>query len=309
MVTYPSDVTSPARTIDPAIRVDGLTKRFGRVVAVDDLSMSVAPGEVFGFLGPNGAGKSTTIRLLLGLIRPTAGRAEIFGCAADDVRRSHRHIAYVPADVSLWPNLTGAEILELLGCVGPGVDAAYRDELVDRFDLRLDKPARTYSTGNRQKVALVAAFATRAPLLVLDEPTSGLDPLMEREFRNCVAAARDRGQTVFLSSHQLAEVETVCDRVAILRAGRLVEIDSIADLRRLRMTVVEVSYRGVRPFLGDIAGVSNVEAPDGERLRFNLTGPPTAALRALATADVTALAMHEPTLEEIFLDYYGETRR
>ena len=271
--------------------------------------MTVAPGEVFGFLGPNGAGKSTTIRLLLGLIRPTAGSAKIFGCAAGDVRRSHRHLAYVPADVALWPALTGAEILELLGRVGLGVDAAYRDELVDRFDLDLDKPARTYSTGNRQKVALVAAFATRAPLLVLDEPTSGLDPLMEREFRSCVAEARERGQTVFLSSHQLPEVEAVCDRVAILRAGRLVEIDSIADLRRLRRTVVEVSYRDVPPSLGDIAGVSSVEPLSGNRLRFSLTGPPVAALRALATAEITALAMHEPTLEEIFLDYYGEAER
>ncbi|MFC5334535.1 ABC transporter ATP-binding protein [Mycobacterium branderi] len=290
----------------PAIRVDGLTKRFGRVVAVQNLSLTVAPGEVFGFLGPNGAGKSTTIRLLLGLIRPTAGGAKIFDCAAGDVRRSHRHIAYVPADVALWPGLTGAEILELLGSVGPGVDAAYRAELVDRFDLELDKPAKTYSTGNRQKVALVAAFATRAALLVLDEPTSGLDPLMERVFRSCVAEARERGQTVFLSSHQLAEVEAVCDRVAILRAGRLVEIDSIAELRRLRRTVVEVSYRGVRPSIADVAGVSGVKQLDGDRLRFNLTGSPVAALRALATADVTALAMREPTLEEIFLDYYGE---
>ena len=271
--------------------------------------MTVAPGEVFGFLGPNGAGKSTTIRLLLGLIRPTAGSAKIFGCAAGDVRRSHRHLAYVPADVALWPALTGAEILELLGRVGLGVDAAYRDELVERFDLDLDKPARTYSTGNRQKVALVAAFATRAPLLVLDEPTSGLDPLMEREFRGCVAEARERGQTVFLSSHQLPEVEAVCDRVGILRAGRLVEIDSIADLRRLRRTVVEVSYRDVPPSLGDIAGVSSVEPLSGNRLRFSLTGPPVAALRALATAEITALAMHEPTLEEIFLDYYGEAER
>jgi len=298
---------SPAGTaFCPAIRVDGLTKRFGRVVAVEDLSMTVAPGEVFGFLGPNGAGKSTTIRLLLGLIRATAGSARIFGCAADDVRQSHRHIAYVPADVALWPRLTGAEILELLGYVGPGVDAAYRDELVDRFDLELDKPARTYSTGNRQKVALVAAFATRAPLLMLDEPTSGMDPLMEREFRGCVAEARGRGQTVFLSSHQLAEVEAVCDRVAILRAGRLVEVDSIADLRGLHQTVVEVSYRGVRPSFENIAGISSVEQLDGERLRFNLTGSPAAALRALAAADITAVTMHEPTLEEIFLAYYGE---
>lgn len=299
-----------ARTAsEPAIRVDGLTKRFGRIAAVEDLSMSVARGEVFGFLGPNGAGKSTTIRLLLGLIRPTAGTVKIFGCPADDVRRAHRHIAYVPADVALWPRLTGAEILELLGSLSTGIDAAYRDELVDRFDLELDKPARTYSTGNRQKVALVAAFATRAPLLVLDEPTGGVDPLMEREFRGCVAEARERGQTVFLSSHQLAEVEAVCDRVAILRAGQLVEVDSITDLRRLQRTVVEVSYRGAQPSLQDVATVSGVEQLDGERLRFNLTGPPAAAIRALATADITALAMHEPTLEEIFLDYYGDSAR
>jgi ABC-2 type transport system ATP-binding protein len=303
-------VRSPARAdLGPAIRVDGLTKRFGRVAAVEDLSMTVAPGEVFGFLGPNGAGKSTTIRLLLGLIRPTAGVAAIFGCAAGDVRRSHRHLAYVPADVALWPKLTGAEILELLARVGLAVDTAYRDELVRRFDLVLDKPARTYSTGNRQKVALVAAFATRAPLLVLDEPTTGLDPLMERQFRRCVAEARERGQTVFLSSHQLSEVEAVCDRVAILRAGRLVEINNIADLRRLRRTVVEVSFRGVQPSFVDIDGVSNVEPLDGDRLRFSLTGSPRAALAALASADITALTMHEPTLEEIFLDYYGTTDR
>ncbi|MCV7026543.1 ABC transporter ATP-binding protein [Mycolicibacterium novocastrense] len=268
--------------------------------------MTVEPGEVFGFLGPNGAGKSTTIRLLLGLISQTAGSAQIFGCAVGDVRRSHSFLAYVPADVALWPRLTGAETLELLGSLGPGVDAPYRDHLVDRFRLELDKPARTYSTGNRQKVAIVAAFATRAPLLVLDEPTSGLDPLMEREFRCCVAEARERGQTVFLSSHQLAEVEAVCDRVAILRAGRIVEIDSIADLRRLRRTVVEVSCRGAPPSLTGVAGVANVEQLSRERLRFSLTGPPGPALQALAAADVTALAMREPTLEEIFLDYYGE---
>ena len=156
----------------------------------------------------------------------------------------------MPADVALWPSLTGAEILELLGNVGPSLDIDYRAELVERFQLDLDRPGKTYSTGNRQKVALVAAFATRAPLLVLDEPTSGLDPLMEREFRRCVNEARERGQTVFLSSHQLAEVEAVCDRVAILRAGRLVEIDTIADLRRLRRTVVEVSYRDVEAAAG-----------------------------------------------------------
>jgi ABC-2 type transport system ATP-binding protein len=294
---------------DVAIRIDSLTKRFGAIVAVDDLSLTVPAGEVFGFLGPNGAGKSTTIRLLLGLIRPSAGSAHIFGVPASDVQRAHRHLAYVPADVALWPTLTGAEILELLGNVGASLDVDYRNDLVERFDLDLDRPGKTYSTGNRQKVALVAAFATRAPLLVLDEPTSGLDPLMEREFRRCIDEARARGQTVFLSSHQLAEVEAVCDRVAILRAGRLVEIDSVAELRRLRRTVVEVSYRDHIPSLGSVAGVSNVENIDGSRLRFRLTGPPGPALQALAAADITALAMREPTLEEIFLDYYGETVR
>jgi ABC-2 type transport system ATP-binding protein len=289
-----------------AVRFDGLTKRFGRVVAVDDLRLDVTPGEVFGFLGPNGAGKSTTIRMLLGLIRPTAGAAHVFGDPAGDVRKAHRHLAYVPADVALWPALTGAEILALLGNLGPGFDTGYRTELVERFALDLDKPGKAYSTGNRQKVALVAAFATRARLLVLDEPTSGLDPLMEREFRRCVQEARERGQTVFLSSHQLTEVEALCDRVAILRAGRLVEIDTISDLRRLRRTVVEVSYRDHTPLLDNVTGVSGVERVSENGLRFSLSGPPGPALRALAAADVTSVVMHEPTLEEIFLDYYGQ---
>ena len=305
-----ASAAAPACTAsDFAIRIDGLTKRFGRIDAVDDLSLTVSQGEVFGFLGPNGAGKSTTIRLLLGLIRPSAGSATVFGDAVGDVRRTHCHLAYVPADVALWPALTGAETLELLGNVGPGVDEGYRTALVRRFQLDLDRAGKTYSTGNRQKVALVAAFATRAPLLILDEPTSGLDPLMEREFRRCVGEARERGQTVFLSSHQLAEVEAVCDRVAILRAGRLVEVDTIADLRRLRRTIVEVSYRGAAPVLQGVPGVSNVENVNGSRTRFSLSGSPAPALQTLVTADVTALTMREPTLEEIFLDYYGETAR
>jgi len=290
----------------PAIRVSGLTKRFGRTLAVDGLDLTVSPGEVFGFLGPNGAGKSTTIRLLLGLLRPTAGTAELFGDPAADVRRAHRHLAYVPADVALWPALTGAEILELLARVGPGVDLDYRTALVRRFELAPDKRGRTYSTGNRQKVALVAAFATRAPLLVLDEPTSGLDPLMEHEFRRCVLDARERGQTVFLSSHQLAEVEAVCDRVAILRAGRLVEIATVSELRRLRRTLVEVSHNGSPPTLVDLPNVAGVEHLDDARLRFTLSGPPAPALRALADADVASVTMREPTLAEIFLDYYGD---
>lgn len=290
---------------DLALRAVDLTKRYGHRTVLDTLNLDVIPGEVFGFLGPNGAGKSTTIRLLLGLARPTAGRAEVFGVDAADVAHAHRHLAYVPADVALWPQLTGAEILHLQARTGPGTDLAYRDELVERFALDPSKPARTYSTGNRQKVALIAAFATRARLLVLDEPTSGLDPLMEREFRTAVRQARDRGQTVFLSSHQLAEVEAVCDRVAILRAGRLAEVSRISDLRDLHRAEVTITYSGTAPDLSAIPGVEAVEPAGERRLRFSLSGEPGPALRALAAAEVTALTMREPSLEEIFLDYYG----
>jgi ABC-2 type transport system ATP-binding protein len=294
---------------DVALRTDNLSKWYGPVRALDGVSLVVEAGEVFGFLGPNGAGKSTTIRLLLGLARPSAGHAAVFGVDARDVARSHRSIAYVPADVALWPQLTGAEILHLLARTGPGIDAVYRDELVRRFDLDLSKPARAYSTGNRQKVALVAAFASRAPLLVLDEPTSGLDPLMEREFRGTVQEARDRGRTVFLSSHQLAEVEAVCDRVAILRAGRLAEVATVSGLRRLHRSDVTATCTGAFPDLTAVPGVGPVDSTVDGRLRFTLTGPPGPALRTLAAADIATLAIREPSLEEIFLDYYGESAR
>ncbi|ASO21650.1 ABC-2 type transport system ATP-binding protein [Actinoalloteichus hoggarensis] len=299
----------PVRPSEPAIEARGLTKRFGRTTAVADLSLTVRRGEVFGFLGPNGAGKSTTIRLLLGLVRASAGSASLFGDDVRDVRRAHRHVAYVPADVALWPSLTGAEILHLLARTGSEVDLAYREVLIDRFALDLDRAAATYSTGNRQKVALVAAFATRAPLLILDEPTSGLDPLMDREFRRCVVEARDRGQTVFLSSHLLDEVEALCDRVAILRSGRLAEVARIAELRRLRRTEVEVSFTGDPPDLARTPGVLDTEDLGGSRLRFTMSGPAGPALRALAAAEVETIEVREPTLEEIFLDYYGERDR
>ncbi|MDP9239050.1 MAG: ABC transporter ATP-binding protein [Actinomycetota bacterium] len=288
-----------------AIRTKGLSKRFDKTTALDDLDLTVEPGEVFGFLGPNGAGKSTTIRLLLGHIRPTAGQAWIFGDDAAKVTEAHKHLAYVPADVALWPQLTGAEILELLGRVGPGTDIEYRTELVRRFQLDLDKPARAYSTGNRQKVALVAAFATRAKLLILDEPTSGLDPLMEREFRACVKEAVRRKQTVFLSSHQLGEVEAVCHRVGILREGKLVEVADLDDLRRLRRTQVELTFDGPPPDLTDVPGVADVRVTPPNRVTLSLSGPPGPALRAIAAAEVTSIDVREPTLEEIFLDYYG----
>ncbi|MGY1726682.1 ATP-binding cassette domain-containing protein [Geodermatophilus sp. SYSU D01062] len=292
----------------PAVLLDSLGKRFGATEAVVDLSLTVPPGEVFGFLGPNGAGKSTTVRMLLGLLRPTTGRAEVFGHPAADVGEAHRHLAYVPADVALWPSLTGRECLDLLAGVGPGTDAAYRDELVERFALDVGKRARAYSTGNRQKVALVAAFATRAPLLVLDEPTSGLDPLMEREFRACIAEAAERGQAVFLSSHQLAEVEAVCSRVGILRAGRLVEVAGLEELRRLRRSEVTVQLAGPAPGLARLAelpGVADVRWTTPLEVTLALTGPPGPVLRVLGDADVVRLDVREPSLEEIFLDYYG----
>ncbi|GAA2557561.1 ABC transporter ATP-binding protein [Pseudonocardia hydrocarbonoxydans] len=292
----------------PALRTEGLTKRYGRTLALDSLDLEVPPGEVFGFLGPNGAGKSTTIRLLLGLARPSAGRAWVLGTPAADVAAAHAYLAHVPADVALWPSLTGAETLDLLARIGPGTDPARRAELVERFELDPSKPGRTYSTGNRQKVALVAAFATRAPVLVLDEPTSGLDPLMEQQFRLAVAQARDDGRTVFLSSHQLAEVDAVCDRVGILRDGRLVEIADVTDLRGLHRTEVLAVVRGPVPALHGVPGVSGVSV-DGGRVRFDLVGPPAPALQALAGADVVSLRMREPTLEEIFLGYYGGAAR
>jgi ABC-2 type transport system ATP-binding protein len=292
-----------------ALRTESLSKRYGRLLAVDDLTLDVGAGEVFGFLGPNGAGKSTTVRMLLGMARPTAGRAWIFNRDAADVAAAHRLVAHVPADVALWPRMTGAEILDLLGRIGPGTDTAYRSELVDRFALDITKSAGTYSTGNRQKVALVAAFSTRAPLLVLDEPTSGLDPLMEHEFRRAVGAARDNGQAVFISSHQLAEVEAICDRVGILRAGKLVEVASVTALRRLHRTEVAATFTGNPPDLSAVPGVEGLRLDGDAAVRFTLNGPPAAALRALADARVATIAVREPSLEEIFLAYYDQDAR
>jgi ABC-2 type transport system ATP-binding protein len=292
-----------------AVRTHGLTKWFGSTLALDRLDLEIRPGEVFGFLGPNGAGKSTTVRLLLGLIRPSAGRASIFDVDASDAVEAHHHVAYVPADVALWPNLTGAEALALLANLGRGTDRAYQAQLISRFDLQVDRRCGTYSTGNRQKVALIAAFATRAPLLVLDEPTSGLDPLMEQEFRSCLREAAARGQTAFLSSHHLAEVEAVCDRVGILRAGQLVEVAELEDLRRLRVTELTATFTGQAPRsseLVDLPGVSAVRPVSSTSLALTLTGSPGPALSRLATGDLASLQLREPSLEEIFLEYYGK---
>ncbi len=303
--------TSSSMRESALIRTEGLGKRYGSMWAVRDLDLSVSPGEVFGFLGPNGAGKSTTIRLLLGMARPTAGRAWLAGHRADDVAVAHRQVAYVPADVALWPHLTGREVLELVAHLGPTPDLAYRDKLIDRFDLDLSKRCRTYSSGNRQKVALVAAFATRAPVLIMDEPTSGLDPLMERAFRVAVAQARDAGQTVFVSSHQLAEVEAICDRVAILRAGQLVEVAGLDQLRRLRRVEIDVRFTDDQFGLDtarQLPGVAETRQVGNRHLVLQLSGGASLGpvLRLLAESDPIALSVREPSLEEIFLEYYGD---
>jgi ABC-2 type transport system ATP-binding protein len=289
-----------------AIRTEGLTKRYGDVSALDHLDLEVAPGEVVGYLGPNGAGKTTTIRLLLGLISPTQGRGEIFGldCQRQPVE-AHRRLAFVAGEANLWPSLTGAETLLLLGRAwGSGVDEAYRDELVARFELDPAKKVRAYSKGNRQKVILIAALMTRADLLVLDEPTSGLDPLMEQAFRASIREARDRGQTVFLSSHILSEVEALCDRVGILRQGKLVELGTLAEMRHLAALTVEATFAGAIPDLSGVPGVSSVQA-DGRVVRCQVRGPIAPLLTVLAAADVTELLSREPSLEELFLAQYG----
>ncbi len=289
-----------------AVRTEGLTKRYGTVDALHDLSLEVRPSEILGYLGPNGAGKTTTIRLLLGLIQPTAGRAEVFGmvCERSPVA-AHRHLSYVPGEENLWPGLTGAETLHLLGRIQGKVDEGYRDDLVARFELDSDKKVRAYSKGNRQKVLLIAALMCRPDLLVLDEPTAGLDPLMEQVFRHCVHEAKERGQTVFLSSHVLSEVEALCDRVAILRNGRLIETGTLADMRHLSTTTVEATFDGPIPDLGRVTGVSAVNVK-GQDVHLDVNGSVEPLLKVLAGYHVTKLLSREPSLEELFLALYGE---
>jgi ABC-2 type transport system ATP-binding protein len=289
----------------PAIRTEGLSKRYGSVDALKGLDLEVAQGEVVGYLGPNGAGKTTTIRLLLGMAHPTAGRAEIFGldCRGQAVD-AHRRLAYVPGEASLWPSLTGAETLHLLGRVQGAVDAAYRDLLVERFEFDPSKKVRAYSKGNRQKLVLIAALMTRADLLLLDEPTSGLDPLMEQAFRRSVDEAKEQGQTVFLSSHILSEVEALCDRVGILREGVLVEMGTLAEMRHLSALTVEATFDGTVPDLATVPGVTSVQVA-GRVARCQVHGSVEPLLRALAAAGVQKVLSREPSLEELFLAHYG----
>ena len=290
-----------------AIRTEGLSKRYGDTLALDSLDLVVEKGEVYGYLGPNGAGKTTTIRLLLGLHRPTAGRAELFGIDAwGDPVAAHRRVAYVAGEPFLWPALTSDETFAFLARVHGSTDKAYRDVLVERFQLETSKKVRALSKGNRQKVQLIAAFASRAELLVLDEPTSGLDPLMEMAFRQTVHEAKERGQTVFLSSHILSEVEALCDRVGILRRGRLVDQGTLAELRHLSAQTIEVTFEGAVPSLDGLPGVHAAEA-GANALRFEVTGSVRPLLVRLAAERVVSLTSREPSLEEIFLHHYDES--
>jgi ABC-2 type transport system ATP-binding protein len=289
-----------------AIDVTGLRKSFGRTCALDGLDLAVASGEVHGFLGPNGSGKTTTIRVLLGLIRADGGTARLLG--GDPWREAttlHRRLAYVPGDVTLWPNLTGGEVIDLLGRLRGGLDAKRRSVLLERFELDPAKKARAYSKGNRQKVALVAALASGADLLILDEPTSGLDPLMEATFRACIEDERRSGRTVLLSSHILSEVEALCDRVTIIRAGRTVESGALADLRHLARTSIQAELARPPAGLAGLPGVHDLDLT-GTRVRCQVDNSALGdVLSRLAEAGVRSLVSQPPTLEELFLRQYS----
>ncbi|MFG2088574.1 ATP-binding cassette domain-containing protein [Spirillospora sp. NPDC048824] len=289
------------------IEVSGLVKTFGRTRALDGLDLSVRAGEVHGFLGPNGAGKSTAIRILLGLLRADAGTARLLGGDPwKDAVRLHRRIAYVPGDVDLWPNLTGGQAIDLLARLRGGLDRALRDDLCDRFDLDTSKKGRTYSKGNRQKVALVSALASDAELLILDEPTAGLDPLMEAVFQQCILEAKAAGRTVLLSSHILAQVETLCDRVSIIRLGRVVESGALGRMRHLTRTTIEAETARPPAGLDGLPGVHDVRGEDG-RVRFDVDGEHLgAAVQRLAEFGIRGLVSRPPTLEQLFLRHYGE---
>ncbi|MFB9732858.1 ABC transporter ATP-binding protein [Ornithinimicrobium kibberense] len=296
--------------MDP-IEIRDLTKRFGSTVALDGLTMSVAQGEVHGFLGPNGSGKSTTLRVLLGLLRADGGSARLLGGDPwADAAQLHRRLAYVPGDVALWPGLTGGEVIDLLGRLRGGIDPRRRDELLERFDLDPRRRGSTYSKGNRQKVALVAALASDVELLLLDEPTSGLDPLMEAQFREVVGRWRGDGRTVLLSSHILSEVEHLCDRVSIIRAGRVVESGTLAQLRHLTRTQVEVELGGPVPQeLCAAPGVHDAIV-DGHRLTCQVDDTALGDLLArLTPLGVRSLRTSPPTLEQLFLRHYDGTGR
>ncbi|MFO7592054.1 MAG: ABC transporter ATP-binding protein [Acidimicrobiia bacterium] len=289
-----------------AIQISGLVKDFGRVRALDGFDLSVAHGEVHGFVGPNGAGKTTTIRILLGLLRADGGRATLLGGDPwRDAVALHRRLAYVPGDVSLWPNLTGGEAIDVIGHAQGGLDEKRRAELLERFDLDPSKRARSYSKGNRQKVAIVAGLSVRAELLLLDEPTSGLDPLMEATFQEVIRERKRDGATVLLSSHILAEVEALADSVTIIREGRAVESGSLAGLRHLTRTAVTAETASPAADLAGMPGVHELAEEDGH-VSFTVDGERLdEVMRYLAGLGIRSLVSRPPTLEQLFLRHYA----
>lgn len=290
------------------IDIQGLTKNYGSVKALQGLDLTVTKGEVHGFLGPNGAGKTTAIRILLGLLRSDGGHASVLGKDPwDDAVALHRMVAYVPGDVELWPNLSGGQAIDVLGKLRGGHDRARVEEYSRRFDLDLTKKGRTYSKGNRQKVALVAALAADVEVLILDEPTSGLDPLMEAVFQECIREARGRGVTVLLSSHILAQVEVLADRISIIRQGVIVETGTLTELQLLARTTIHASLATAAPSLTRMEGVHHVET-DGSDVSMEVeSGSITAVLAALSKAGVESLVSRPPTLEQLLLRHYGDT--
>jgi ABC-2 type transport system ATP-binding protein len=289
------------------VSISGLVKTFGPTRALDGLDIEVRDNEVHGFLGPNGAGKTTTIRILLGLLRPDSGSVTLLGGDPwRDAARLHRDLAYVPGEVNLWPNLTGGEIIDLLGRMRGGLNKQKRADLLERFDLDPSKKCRTYSKGNRQKVAVVAALASKVELLLLDEPTSGLDPLMEAAFQECIREVRAEGRTVLLSSHILAEAEALCDRISIIRAGRVVQSGTLTELRHFTRTSVVAETAQHAESLAGVPGVHEPQFSDG-RVSFDVDSDHLdAAIRHLSQLGIRSLISHPPTLEELFLRQYGD---
>jgi ABC-2 type transport system ATP-binding protein len=293
--------------VTPAISTSGLVKTFGPIRALDGLDLTIETGEVHGFLGPNGAGKSTTIRVLLGLMRADSGQAEVLGGDPwNDAVDLHRRLAYVPGDVELWPNLTGGEAIDLLGRLRGGLNQSRRAELIERFDLDPTKKGRTYSKGNRQKVAIVAALASDSELLVLDEPTSGLDPLMEVVFQDVIHQVKAEGRTVLLSSHILAQVEALADRISIIRQGRIVQSGTLTEMRHLTRTTIEAETNRPVTGLERMPGIHNLEVTDG-RVRFAVDGKHLdAVMNHVSGFGLSALSSHPPTLEELMMRHYGD---